>query len=306
MKEGVIFVEKAFWTNLNSERDRYAISDKLIHSQSDIYTNFNKEEISGDIFLGSIHDETGGRLYWDKKIEDYFESDDIIPLASIYLTGMDAMVCDGKSIQKGIIVFNNSHFSNDHKVFSTPEPIAIDEDIKYYSGWKNEMFAPILSKNICNSIIINDKYLCNKGYMNPDLKDILDVVLPKSLAIPFHLSIFSEVNSNGDKIYQEIADAISSIRSSDFCKKLLLTLCYSTLHDRFIISNNYCITVGAGFALFNGRNKPQNTTSLEIFFPTAVGKKMKYYLWIKKAKEINDRPINYWGNRDNRLFELVD
>ena len=306
MKEGVIFVEKSFWERLSSVRDRYAISDKLIHSQSDIYTNFNKEEISCDTFLGSIHDETGGRLYWDKNIEDFIESEDVIPLVSIYLTGHDTMFCDGKSIQKGIIVFNNSQFSSDHKVFSIPEPITVDEDNMYSHGWKNESFAPLLAKNICNSLIINDKYLCNKGYMNPDLKDILDVVLPQRLTIPFHLSIFSEINSNGDKIYQEITDTISDIRSSEFFNNILFTLSYSTLHDRFIISNTFCITVGAGFALFNGRSKPQNSTSINIHFPTAVGKKREYNMWIKKTKEINDRSNNYWGKRVNRLFELVD
>lgn len=141
--------------------------------------------------------------------------------------------------------------------------------------------------------------------MSPDLKDILDLVLPQRLTIPFHLSVFSEINSNGDKIYSEIKDAISSIRSQEFCNNIFFTLSYSTLHDRFIISNNYCITVGAGFALFNGRNKPQNSTSLKIFFPTAVGKKREYYLWIKKTKEINDRQHNCWGDRVNRLFDLV-
>lgn len=306
MKEGVIFVEKAFWEKLDSVRQRYAISDKLIHSQSDIYTDFNKEEVSCDTFLGSIHEETGGKLYWDKNVKDYIESEDVAYLASIYLTGMDSMLCDGKSIQRGILVFNQSKFSDDNKVFSTPEPIPIDEDNRYKYGWKNELFGPILLNNKCNSIIINDKYLCNKGFMNPDLKDLLDVILPQSIRIPFHLSIFSEVNSNGEAIYNEIKTAISSIRPSGFCDNLSFTLYYSTLHDRFIISNNYCITVGAGFALFNGKSKPHNSTSLKIFFPTAVGRKREYYLWIKKTKEINDRPYNFWGeDKVNRLFDLV-
>ena len=305
MKEGMIFIEKAFWAKLSSVRERYAILDKLIHSQSDIYTNYNKEEISCDTILGLIYDETGGRLYWGKDLNDYIESDDIVSLSSIFLTNENAVSCDGISLQRGIVVFNNIRFSEDTKVFTGPTIIPIDEDTKYYHGWKNDIFAPVLSSNKCNSIIINDKYLCNKGYVSQDLKDILDIVIPQKLDIAFHLSIFSEVNSNGDSIYQDIKKTLSSIRSKDFCDKTSFTLYYSTLHDRFIISNTFYMTVGAGFALFNGRNKAQNSTSLKFFYQTAVGNKLEYYLWLKKTKEVAERTQNFWGDRTNRLFELV-
>jgi len=305
MKEGIIFIEKAFWNKINSVRERYSLLDKLIQSQSAIYTNFHKEEVACDSVLGLVYDDTGGRLYWDKDIDDYIDSEDIVSLASIYLIDNNSLLCDKKSAQRGIIVFNNSQFFNDNKVFIAPEPIEIDEDKRFPYGWKNNLFAPILSNNKCNSIIINDKYLCNKGYVSPDLKDLLDVILPQRIEIPFHLSIFSEVNSNGDSIFEEIKNAIASIRTLDFCKNILITLCYTTLHDRFIISNTYFITVGAGFALFNGGKKPQNTTSLKMHYPTAVGKKHEYYLWIKKTCEINERTKNYWGDRVNRLFDLV-
>lgn len=305
MKEGIIFIEKKFWNNIVSMRERYGILDKLIRSQSAIYTNFQKEEVACDTILGLVYDDTGGRLYWDKDINDYIDSEDIVSLASIYLTDNDFSLCDKKSAQRGIIIFNNSQFSNDKKVFNAPEPMDIDEDKRFPLGWKNNLFAPILSNNKCNSIIINDKYLCNKGYMSPDLKVLLDMILPQKIEIPFHLSIFSEVNSNGDAIYQEIVNAIISVRSAEFCNNTLLTLCYSTLHDRFIVSNTYCITVGAGFALFNGGKKPKNSTSLKIFYPTAVGKKQEYNLWIRKTSEINERTLNYWGKKVNRLFDLI-
>ena len=305
MKEGIIYIEKAFWNKINSIRERYSLLDKLIQSQSAIYTNFHKEEVACDTVLGLVYDDTGGRLYWDKDINDAIDSEDIVSLSSIYLTDKDSSSCDKKSAQRGIVLFNNTQFSNDRKVFNTPEPIDIDEENRFPYGWKNNLFAPILSNNRCNSIIINDKYLCNKGYMNPDLKVLLDVILPQKTEIAFHLSIFSEVNSNGDGIFEEIKNAIASIRTPEFCNNILLTLCYTTLHDRFIISNTYFITVGAGFALFNGGKKAKNSTSLKMHYPAAVGKKHEYYLWLKKTCEINDNTKNYWGVRVNRLFDLV-
>lgn len=306
MKEGVIFVEKTFWGKLASDRDRYILSEKLIRSRSDIYTNYNKEEVYCDTILLSICDATGGKLYWNKNIDDYIESEDIVSLASVYLTGMDSMLCDGRSIQRGIIVFNNSLFSDDSKVFFTPEPVAIDEDETYPDGWKNDRFLQILANNYSNAIIINDKYLCDKGYVNPNLKNLLDVILPQTIKIPFHLSIFSIVNKNGEGIFEDIKKIVSSIRSSEFCEKTKFYLCYSTIHDRFIISNNYCITSGAGFALFNKKNKPENSTELEIVFPTAVGGRNQYNLWIKKINKVSLNNKNSWGTRENRLFDLVN
>jgi len=306
MKEGIIFLEKAFWKRINSLRERYVLLYKLIRSQSAIYTNFQKDEIACDTTLGVIYEETGGRLYWNKDIQEYINSDDIVSLASIYLTEADSSFCDNKSDKHGIVIMNTSLYSGDKKVFNTPEPIDIDEDKRFPEGWKNSLFKPILADNKCNSIIINDKYLCNKGFVSPDLKVLLDLVLPYKTDIPFHLSIFSEVNSNGDAIFEDIKKTILDIREPEFCNNIQLTLCYSTLHDRFIISNTYYITVGAGLALFNGGKKPQNSTSIEMYYPTAVGRKQKYNLWIKKAREINANTLNYWGSRINRLFDLVE
>ena len=42
MKEGIIFIEKAFWNKISSTRERYAILDKLIRSQSAIYTTLSR------------------------------------------------------------------------------------------------------------------------------------------------------------------------------------------------------------------------------------------------------------------------
>lgn len=306
MKEGIIFLEKTFWKRINSIRERYALLDKLIRSQSAIYTNFQKNEVACDTTLGVIYEETGGRLYWNKNIKEHINSDDIVSLASIYLTEADSSFCDDKSEKHGIVILNHVQYSGDKKVFNTPEPIDIDEDKRFPEGWKNNLFKPILADNKCNSIIINDKYLCNKGFVSPDLKVLLDLVLPYKIDIPFHLSIFSEVNSNGDGVFEDIKKIISDIRKPEFSDNIQLTLCYSTLHDRFIISNTYYITVGAGLALFNGGKKAKNSTSIEMYYPTAVGRKQKYNLWVKKTHEINANTLNYWGSRVNRLFDLVD
>ena len=270
MREGIIFVEKDFWNKITSARERYVLLDKLIRSQSAVYTNFKKDE---DTVLDLIYSETGGRLYWNKNINDFIDKDDIVSLTSIYLTDLDSLLCDGKAIQRGTVIFNNS-----------------------------------LSNNKCNSIIINDKYLCNKGYMNPDLRNLLEVVLPQKSNIPFHLSIFSQVNNNGNKIFQEIKRTIASVRSPEFCNNTLLTLCYTTDHDRYILSNTFYITIGSGFSLFNGGNKPSHSSSLAMYYPTAVGGKTEFYLRIKKANEINKMAKDCWpenGDRENRLFDLV-
>lgn len=305
MKEGVIFLEKKFWRKIKAGRERYVFIDRIIRSHSAIYTDFQKNDIGTDPDLSDVYNETGGRLFWNKNIADYIESDDIVALSSIYLFDKDSLFCDEKTNSRGIIVLNNKQYSNENDVFEIHVQ-EIDEDQKYFQGWKHKLFEPVFSNKHCNALIINDKYLCNKGYMNPALKEILDLLLPYETDMPFHLSVFSEINSNGDSIFNDIKDAVLSVRSQNFVNNTLFTLCYTTLHDRFIISNTFLITVGAGFALFNNKGKPQNSTAIKLLYPTAIGQKTEYNLGIKKTKEINDRTLNFWGDRINRLFDLVD
>ena len=97
MKEGVIFLEKNFWRHLRGDRERYVFVDRIIRSHSAIYTNFQKNEISDDPNLIDVYNETGGRLFWNKNIADYIESDDIVALSSIYLFDKDSLFCDEKT-----------------------------------------------------------------------------------------------------------------------------------------------------------------------------------------------------------------
>ena len=305
MKEGVIFLEKKFWRKIKAGRERYVFIDRIIRSHSAIYTDFQKNDIGTDPDLSDVYNETGGRLFWDKSITDYIDSDDIVALSSVYLFDKDSLFCAEKTNSRGIMIMNNNQYSKENVVFEIQEQ-KIDEDKRYFQGWKHKFFEPIFLNKHCNALIINDKYLCNKGYMNPALKDIFDLLLPYETNMPFHLSVFSEINSNGDAIFKEIKEAVLSVRSQNFVNSTMFTLCYTTLHDRFIISNTFLITVGAGFALFNNKGKPQNSTAIKLLFPTAIGKKTEYNLWIEKTKEINDRTKNYWGDRKNRLFDLVE
>ena len=309
MKEGIIFLEKSFWMGMTSEREKYLLVDKIIRSHSDIYTDFQKNDIGETPALYDVFSETGGRIYWDKNVDDYIDSDDIRCLSSFFLVDKDSMYCDGKSVSRGIVVMNNSQYKKPNTFFeqTTRE---IDEGRKYYQGWKNKSFESIFSNKYCNALIINDKYLCNKGYINPELLDILDLLLPRKIDMTFHLSIFSEINTNGESIYMELRSTIKSIRSDEFERNTQLTLCYSTLHDRFILSNTFLITVGAGFKLFsdkygNPSNKPSNSTAIKVLFPVACGTKSEYNLFIRKTNDINNGTINYWGDKENRLFDLV-
>lgn len=303
MKEGVIFIEKDFWKRMETDRERYVFVDKIINSHSDIYTDYQKKDIGNDAILSDVYFETGGRLYWNKDFCDYFDSNDIVALSSIYFLDKDSLFCEEKSDSRGIIVRNNNQYADDN-LFDLHQQ-DIDESQRYEKGWKNNVFKPILSNKQCNALIINDKYLCNKGYIDSALKDILDLLLPYKTDLPFHLSVFSEINSNGDSIFENIKGIVSSVRSQDFLNNTEVTLCYSTLHDRFIISNTFLITVGAGLALFQNKGKPKNSTAIKLIYPTAIGEKTEYNLFIKKTKEINDGTKNYWGKRVNRLFDLV-
>ncbi len=134
----------------------------------------------------------------------------------------------------------------------------------------------------CNSIVIVDPYLRSTDIVGADdgdgkssrnLYDILSCILPETLSVPLHISIFTENKkglTNYHKKYKKICGWIGVLRP-----KLDFTLgVYSTsgdLHDRCILTNNVVISCGAGFDLFKIRDgKPCNQTSVTIVHPGII------------------------------------
>ena len=78
-----------------------------------------------------------------------------------------------------------------------------------------------------------------------------------------------------------------------------------------IITNNVLLSAADGFEVFKDDGKASKNAKFDIVMPRLVGdsrQDMSNYLrWIKVAKtrSIRQSETQYWGTRENRLFDLV-
>lgn len=314
MQEGVVFLQRDVWSHLCSKgnsKARGLVCDVMSHSE--VHTDVPKESLLEDEDLLQAYTDNGGRFvfdYHDKK-DEFVDSVNIIPLCSVFLVENDTLYCDGRSELHGIVVLNKDKLSRNPAFFEKKEVYVSKEKI-YKFGWNNDAFSVILKNHKCNTLILFDKYICKDGRidkMNPNLEKLLLCILPTTISdITFQISIYSEFDiCKGEQIYKEICDCIKNIRPN---LRVQLTLYQnkSDIHDRIIVTNTFMIKSGAGFALFKGNGSVVNETNVE-YYPY---KRQEYYQRIKAASEIsnhsfaNENMRNYWGDKENRLFELAE
>ncbi len=313
MKDVVFFLQKDVWAYLNT-KGKSILRGQVCNAmaKSAVHTDLTKDELADDEYLFQVWSDNGGRFEFDFSDKDeYINSTSAAPLSSTYLVETDTDFCEKKLQQQGVTVLNEELLGKDPSFFSLKEGhISKGKDVRYYKGWEEKEFYSVLGGHHSNALVLVDPFICKEGNvyrMNQNLKSLLNVVLPERLdGIPFQLSIFSEFDQmKGKQIYKEICDTIRGIRPK---LELQFTLYHThEIHDRFILSNAYMIEVGAGFALFN-KGVPANETTIKY----CPYKKPGYYQWLKsmarisRKSEANENFANHWGDKQNRLFELVD
>lgn len=307
------FLQKEIWLYLNSKGKSPIRTDVCSAiSSSEIHTDIPKEVFLDDDNLFQIWNDKGGNIEFDfgAKVENELESLSATALSSMYLVDRDTEYCEVRSKTHGMVVLNKELLDRNPKFFRLQDIyISKSRDTKYKKGWEEGELSSILGSRDCNAIIIVDPFICKDGNvyrMNENLVSLLKVLLPEKLSdISFQISIFSKFDpSQGAKLYGDIYGMIEIIRPN---LKPKLTL-YQTheIHDRMIMSNTFMIEVGAGFALFKNGN-PVNETKV-LYWPY---KKDDYYYRIKSAKKIdrnaysNENLSSVWGDKENRLFDLV-
>lgn len=313
MNDVAFFLQKDIWTHLNTKGKSILRADVCkAMTRTEVRTDITKEELADDEYLFQVWNDNGGRFKFDFSAEkEYIDSTLAAPLSSTYLVKEDTRVCEKRSQAHGTVVLNEELLDR-HPAFFAQQEIYIEKgkDKKYEKGWEENEFTPIFGGHNCNALVLMDKYICKEGSvsrMNKNLKSLLNALLPDSLdGIPFQLSIFSEFDqTQGKRIYQEICDTIRNIRP----KLNVSTTLYHTheIHDRLIVTNNFMIEVGAGFALFkNGAAANETTIKYYPYKKPDYYQRIKSVARISRKSEANENFANHWGTRENRLFELVD
>lgn len=233
-------------------------------------------------------------------------------LNAIYLTCKDDDMCESISRTYGISVLTSKNMYVDKLQFE-------DSGCAIAKGEGTMDWAKILQGKCktCNALIIVDNYiLSNVEDLDENLRGILQVILPDTLSIPFHLSIFTSDMKNRSKERLELLEKIvKNLRPNCHCEISLFRNGTNLFHDRTIITNNLWIGCGAGFDLFK-KGKSDKMTVVNIVNPYLTDTMqwaMKAYSNLVKTirtvinnknEYINDSyPSFYLGIGNNRLIE---
>ncbi len=193
-----------------------------------------------------------------------------------------------------------------------------------------------------NSIVIIDNYSLKDRKEN--LEKLLDLIIPRSLDIPFYISLFiNDVphGNTGGEVYTDISTCLRNIKKTRINVDIRFNMVkvedpikgYTKdnkpipkriFHARHIFSNYFQISSDGGFDLFDDRQKAKKLAQVVYRYPfieADVSSVRNMENNLKKALEVISSAISsssastntsrdpkhkYWGkDRNNRLFKLV-
>ena len=187
----------------------------------------------------------------------------------------------GITSKYGIINVNINNFSKKAYFFKDNGAA-----LRVGENWDWENIRSIASES-ANAMLIVDNYIF-KGDVKSNLIRLLDVILPQSLDIEFHMTVFY-IESRPDS-EQNLKDAIHKIRPNlnivlEFVKtsKDANNGFKTDFHDRAILTNNLWIDSGAGFNILKRDRlhfKAEKSTTISLAHVFFASKNVQ---WLDKA-----------------------
>ncbi len=324
MKKGRVYLQYGFWRSIKN------IDAKIFGPNAwDIFCVLRSSILCAEIpieffgqddLLSILWHESGGSCFVEEGYVDDIlgrENSSIESLCSIFLVDKDDKNCEIYSQKKGVLCLNSGMLTKRSFLISGKKlPFDFHENGSFYD--MNNYFS-----HPCNSLVLIDPYILKeRAYINYHIKPLLKSILPETLDIPFHVSVFSGIGqindaNLGESYYDDVLTMLHEIRPH-----LVFSLTVYQIpiqgegwHARYVITNNLMIHATEGFDFFGPVNK--------VFKAKRAGKFIvncpwldknddikEYSIWISKTAKESSNGKGYhherWGTKENRLFDLVD
>lgn len=264
------------------------------------------------------------------KLEDYvkaYEEDDGLfdfsPILFVYQVKKQQRsnnnLCQKYRSQYGLMVFDQDSFQ-DIGIALEDSGYAVKRNST--DGWSNLLGTRTFYGN---SLIVIDDYLLNDtGLYDNNLYEILDILLPWDLKIPFYLTFFRGKNDRDSCLQlKKIKEKVKTLRpkyfneNSDFNGLIKINIIEdrkNVFHDRVILTNYCWISCGSGFDLYNKSKQAKHSTNVSILYPfiqrNVKWAKNSYLDFLDDTKNVfNDakKGNNNWYEgclHENRLFMI--
>lgn len=328
MKRGTIYIQYGFWIAINKSGDGifgpnvWDLSCLLRSSM--VQAEFPIESFKDDSLLSLLWQESNGSCFAENgTIDTIIKREGNLSIentCSVFLLDKVESECSRYAQQHGILCLNAKMLIEHDYLVSGGE-----KSKKTYDFHQKGSFYDLKESFVypCNSLLIIDPHILNeKSYIKHHIKHLLSTFLPKTLGIPFHLSIYSGIGKIndaqlGESFYYEILQLLNEIRPQLHVSLSLFQIPIQGdgWHDRFIITNNMIIEASAGFDVFGpfeGEITAKKICHFYICSPLLNKNKdtQNYSIWIKKTANEAKYGKGYhherWGTKENRLFELAE
>ncbi|MBL0049710.1 MAG: hypothetical protein IPP32_16630 [Bacteroidetes bacterium] len=268
-----VYAEKDIFENIVVFNDQAPHWFNIFCNHSEVCLNMTDEELTSEELQGTPIFEfimaNGGRSPVASK--DYFDEvykDTAViekkPRAAFFLNYTKE---EAEKIQKsfGVIVQSGDSILEDILTGSFKRKLLKSEEIAEGSslGWKSLLkfkFPP------SNALVLSDNYLLpstervNGANVDSGKRNVfwlLDVVLPASLSIPYHITIISEDLNKTEvwrkRIAEELNTEIKKLRNYEINVEVVFVK-DELLHDRLLLMNYVNSSCEHGFYLFKARD----------------------------------------------------
>lgn len=326
MKQGSIYLQSGFWKAAKKLDSNifgpYAWELFCVLRAGKVQAEIPIDEFGQDDYLSILWHESGGSCFVEKgHIDEIVNGTDlsIEDLCSVFLLDKDEKDCNKAAQQNGMLCLNVNMLLKNRSLVSGKK-ISFEFHQKGNYSDLNKYFS-----HPCNSLLLIDPHILgDSNYIKYYIRPLLSNILPESLNVPFHISIFSGIG-NGNIDDQQLGKDFLD-KTDTMLKEIRPRINFSlTLfqipiqgegwHDRFVITNNLMIEASGGFSVFGPLGREfvaKKDCNFHFYHPllNKNGDTDDYYSQIKKtAKESRKEPSYHhrrYGTKENRLFDLIE
>lgn len=317
------------------DSEEYKILFNVLKNYSDIVIDITQEDFENEItnnpnYLAFLKREAFDLIPYPDYISNTDNIDMEIHSKDILL--VDNSIKNTSEIRKatGALVLNTDELHLIKDYYKPLEFLFSRDNQNFFKNWDDLFKAKQIQPS--NSAIVVDGYLLKKfEKRKQNLYSILEAIIPKELEIPFHLTLVvdnSQEEINQVKAQELIQVLDSQILNSTGIKSNIGLATYikrsdDRFHERVIMTNNFYIHSGKGFAVFEedkGEQKLSEQTdgSIRWVYDSVCGiigeiKKRRHDQYLKDVRDLikkNETSGNRLsfnaGDMRNRLLVLLD
>lgn len=255
-----IYSEKEIFENIILFSEEYPNLNKLFVFHAEVCLNISDDEMDNELKEDSVILEytkvTGGRhpIALKEYFEDVYENNEIVackPRSVFFLN-----VSKEKAIQLqedfGVVVHGSSIM--DDFFFCDPKEDVLEEKTK--SKWSDVFLGYRMPP--MNALVINDRFLFkneenNSNIGTENIVRLLDEILPKTLAVVFHITILVDKDKCSCHFDgQRLEKRIKELRSYSIFFELFFL--QKGLHERILVSNYLYSFFDPSLAIFSNKS----------------------------------------------------